>query len=269
MANPEQKYSQHLATFGETPSQLSRRFECLVRRSPKANLECSCKIRHGDIFAKRLNLWFKNGEDVVTRSLVEGFLDECAGIEALDFTIYRRFLDDDFQREKVVFTVLGIDERERWVDSRVKLWKIVADYPELEERLLSYRGLWPMAKPLKIHRGLLFGVEFGFSGTTGLRVYPVWHDFQMDKNYGLLQRLLGREVVSLAKKSRRISFAFSSNSSDVALHILPIFNREFLRHVGSEKLTDVVGRLPANDVIVSLSHSEVLRAECRSFNVYY
>jgi LynF/TruF/PatF family peptide O-prenyltransferase len=269
MHESHEKFLQHFRLFREESRELSALFEALIKRSPEAHLECSCKIKDQDVHAQRVNAWYKNGEGEESRNKIDWFLTKCSEIAPLNFGLYREMVSPDFRKDKVVYTVVGIDERKQWRDSRIKLWKIITDYETQEEKVLAFEGISPFARAMKIHKGILFGFDFSFSGKTAMKVYPVWHDFQIARNRNLLTSLLGKETADIAGQCRRISFAFTNNSSDVVLHIHAVQTNALIHHLGNETLSRTYADIGKKEVIVSISLNELQRGECKSFNIYY
>jgi LynF/TruF/PatF family peptide O-prenyltransferase len=248
---------------------LSTLFLNLIRNSPEAHLECSCKINDYDIYPMRLNLWYENGGKSETINKIAGFLNNCSKIVDLNFSLYHGVVDRNFIYDKIGYSIVGIDARESPGVSRIKLWHIIKDYQEMEKRILGFEGISPIAKKMKVHKGLLFGFDFASSGKTAMKVYPVWHDFQIKQNHRLLLKFWGSKVVEMAKKCDRISFVFNTKNDDVTLHMIPVNTEKFIGDLGHKNLFKVYQSLNLSKVIVSLTLEEIEKGNYRTFNLYY
>ena len=234
-------------------------------------LECSCKVDGDGIHGARINLWF-SGHHLRQEALAkaQGFLQQCAQIAPLDLSLYRQVVNADFQYDKARCTILGIDAQAQSNKSRVKLWHIVEHYPEMEDVLLGFPGIAPIAQCFKILPELLFGFDFGFDGGTALKVYPMLHARHIPPLHNPLSALLGARTLALVEQCEWVNFGFTTKKPCISLHFLPRNPEVFIGNFHHQALSDVYRLSGASQkVIVSLDQAEAESGCYSTFNFYY
>jgi LynF/TruF/PatF family peptide O-prenyltransferase len=264
-----EKLHRHLAVFGVTETNLCEEFEALILASPEADLECSCKLCGDEVFPLRLNLWYRDASCFEGERKIWRFFDHIAYSGTLDNSFYHEVLGPNFQHQKVRYSVVGIDVRAEARESRAKIWHIIADYPELEARVLGLSGIGAAARQLKVHKGLLFGFDFTLTGKAALKVYPVWHDFQIRERTDFLRELVGGEAVALMAQCSRVSFAFTTLNETITLHMMPYDAERFIRELRAPHLLRAFRSIGVPEVILAMNLAEIKAGAGRSFGLYY
>jgi LynF/TruF/PatF family peptide O-prenyltransferase len=264
-----EKYARHLSALSAVPDSLCVSFLDLLRASPEAQLECSCKIRATMVHPLRMNLWYEMDRLPVLYPKIGAVLDRLATELPLDLSLYHDLIDPQFRYDRVRCSVFGIDARADPAASRIKLWHIIGDYPEMEERVFGFPGLAPEAHYLKIHPGLLFGFDFGLNGCSALKVYPVWHDFQICEYQGRLRDIVGAAAVALAQRCCRVSFGFSTADVGISAHMIPNDPAQFIADLKHPPLSATYQSLGISSAIVAMDLAEMRRTTPQTFNLYY
>ena len=267
--NNVDKYRDHLARFHAESTYLCRPFFDAVQSAPEAHLERSCKIGSAGISPLRMNLWYRNDGSTEPESAIKTLVERYVNIADIDLSLYNYLLGSSFRYDKVHYNIVGIDIRPEPQASRLKLWHIVVDYPEIEEAMLTCDGIPQQASWLNVHGGLLFGFDFGFGGTSALKVYPLMHDYEMQEHRQLLHEVFGERMVALTDHCCRVSFGYSTGNSGVTAHMIPYDAAAFVSTSGSQPLADAYATCGASSVIVAMDTAEISAADCRNFNLYY
>ncbi|VVB85505.1 Uncharacterised protein [uncultured archaeon] len=263
------KYRRHLTSFASEETPLCVPFLDLLRSSPETHLECSCKVCGDTVHPMRFNLWFKNSGESSLNPKIVAFLEQYAEMAPIDCSLYHEVTGTDFQYEKVLYNVIGIDLRPDFASSRIKLWHIVGDYLDMETRALGFAGISPDARRLKIHSGFLFGFDFVFSGASALKVYPVMHDYEIREQNALLRDMVGEKVTVLAGRCRRVSFCFSTDKVGGSAHMIPYDASGFIAKMGSRQLSDAFSAIGSTKIIVAMDIDDINAGEYHTFNLYY
>jgi len=264
-----EKYHKHLTSFSTEATSLCIPFFELLKASPEAHLECSCKIVGDTVHPLRLNLWYKNNRETGLNSKIATFLKEYSQTFPLNFSLYQQLVGSNFEYDKVKCTALGIDTRKQFSESRIKLWHIIGHYPEKEEIVLDFPEISPIVRTLKIQPDLLFGFDFGLDGRTAVKVYPTLNRSQIQQSCSLLNILFGTRTLELLKQCEWVNFGFTSKTAELSLHILPQDPKTFIENLNNQILSDTYRLSGAQKVIVSLDQAEVERGCYSSFNLYY
>ncbi len=264
-----EKYHKHLTSFAAEETPLCIQFLDLLKASPEAHLECSCKIIGDTIHPLRLNLWYNdNGEPSLNPKIVT-FLKNCAQDSSLNFSLYQQLVGTDFQYDKVKCTSLGIDARIQSSVSRVKLWHIIEHYPEKEAMVLDFPEISPIARSLKIQPDLLFGFDFRLDGGTAVKVYPTLHISQIQQSCSLLNILFGTRTLALLEQCEWVNFGFTTKEEGLSLHLLPRDPETFIDNFHHPVLSDAYRLSGAQKAIISLDQAEAESGCYSSFNLYY
>lgn len=264
-----EKYQRHLASFATESTSFCVPFFELLKASPEAHLECSCKIIGETVHPLRFNLWYKNNGEAGLNPKIDKFLKNYAQIFQLDLSLYQQIVDKDFQYNKVKCTCIGIDARMQSSLSRVKLWYIIDQYPEKEVTILNFPEISPIAQILKIQPGLLFGFDFGLDGGTAVKVYPILHIPQIQQSRNLLNILFGKKTMKLLEQCERVSFGFTTKKAGISLHLIPRNPKVFIENFHYPVLSRAYHFSGSQKVIISLDQAEVESRSYSSFNLYY
>lgn len=264
-----EKYRRHLTSFASKTTPLCVPFLDLLRASPEAHLECSCKVCGDTVHPLRFNLWYKNSGGFSLNTKIVAFLEHYAEMAPIDRSLYHEVIGTDFLYEKVRYNVVGIDLRPDIASSRIKLWHIVGDYPAMETRALGFAGISPNARRLKIHKGFLFGFDFVFSGASALKVYPVMHDYEIREQSALLRDIVGEKVTMLLERCHRVSFGFSTDKVGASVHMIPYDASDFIAKIGSKQLSTAFSAIGSTKIIIAMDIDDINAGEYHTFNLYY
>ena len=268
MTNRE-RYFDHLSRFGAVSGRLCEPFLNIVHASPEAYLERSCKVSDDEVNPLRMNLWCRNTENCNIVQYVDELFLNYAKLTSLDLSLYHSVVGKGFCYDRVSYVVIGIDIRPRANASRLKVWYVVADYPEMEQVAFGMRGISPKAAQLKVHRSFLFGFDFGLRGGAALKVYPVLHDYEIMENESLLLNMFGVGFIDMVKRCRRVSLGYSTATENVTAHMVPYDTMAFVDALNIPSLTNAYLATGANNAIIAMSVEEIAASVCRNFNIYY
>jgi LynF/TruF/PatF family peptide O-prenyltransferase len=264
-----EKYHSHLTSFNAESTLLCVSFLDLLKDSPEAHLECSCKIIGETVYPLRLNLWYRNNGEVGLNPKIDAFLKNYAQISPLNLSLYQQIVGQDFQYDKVKCTCVGIDVRPQSRASRVKLWHIIEHYPEKEAMILNFPEISPIAQSLKIQPDLLFGFDFELDGGTAVKVYPALHISQIHQSRSLLNILFGKRTLALLEQCEWVNFGFTTKEAGLSLHLLPRNPQMFIDYFHYPVLSHAYRLSGAQKVIISLDQAEAESSCYSSFNLYY
>lgn len=264
-----EKYHRHLTSFAAEATPLCVPFLDLLKASPEAHLECSCKIIGDIVHPLRFNLWYKNNGESSLNPKIVTFLKHHAQASPLNLSLYQQLVGTDFQYDKVKCTSLGIDARTQSSASRVKLWYIIEHHPEKEAMVLDFPGISPIAQSLKIQPDLLFGFDFGLDGETAVKVYPELHTTQIQQSRSLLNILLGTRTMTLLEQCEWVNFGFTTKEAGLSLHLFPRNPKMFIDNFHYPVLSDAYRLSGTQKVIISLDQAEAESGCYSSFNLYY
>lgn len=264
-----EKYYRHLTSFGAEATPLCIPFLDLLKASPEAHLECSCKIIGDTVYPLRLNLWYKNDGESGLNPKIVTFLENYAQAFPLNFSVYQQLVGSHFQYDKVKCTSLGIDIRTQSGASRLKLWHIIERYPEKEAMVLNFPEISPIARSLKIQPDLLFGFDLGLDGGTAVKVYPALHISQIQQSRSLLNILFGTRTLALLEQCEWVNFGFTTKEAGLSLHLLPRDPELFIDSFHHPVLSEAYRLSGAQKVIISLDQAEAESGCYSSFNLYY
>ncbi|NUQ29230.1 MAG: hypothetical protein HOQ35_12040 [Acidobacteriaceae bacterium] len=253
----------------------------LVPEATYATLELSIKVTGDDLQAGRFNLFCapQDVQEFVVRVLSFFEAVKAAEAPALDLSLLRRFLEGDVDWTRVSRVVVGLDLREESLQSRLKLWFFADDEAGVAhnpvQKALAMHGTDEFFDTLHLHPALLFGYDFGFDGTTGLRSYPdvTAEEFASDVVESRLQPVLSPRTMLAMREASWTHFQISSRNRDLMVQLHPMEPSAFLKkwasHPVAARVHGFYGEVPLLDVVVSLPMRELERGEVTNFSLYY
>jgi LynF/TruF/PatF family peptide O-prenyltransferase len=169
-----QYISEHKHVFKVESSCLLDSFEQFVEQAKGWGLECSCKIEKTVLYPSRFNLFYPKPN----LEHLDAALNFLRQIEAtyqvkLDDQAIDRFLDNDFDLQKVDQILVGVDLRPEFAASRLKIWFVLKDYPEKVEAAIHLCEMPEAARFLTAHLSIVVvGFDLFLGGRSIIELYP-------------------------------------------------------------------------------------------------
>jgi LynF/TruF/PatF family peptide O-prenyltransferase len=252
-------------------------FVALISEVESAMIECSVKVEGEHTHAARFNLWFQDppSERHLARAL--RLISRVEGSERikLDDSRLHRFYDDDFDWTKIQGFVVGVDLRERWEDSRLKVWFKLGAYRAKEEEALVLSGAPDTLGPLLVGHGLLIGFDFDFGGKTAIKVYPriAQTDLLDAEVRGRLARNLSEAALARMQECQWSHVSLARNPSGKILHFRPTTPAAFVADLlADERANEIVRRYQHEhllDTVVSVREEDLVKDRVADFNLYF
>src|SRR5262249_25190051 len=156
-------------------------FARLAGHTQACTIEASCKVEHGTVHAGRFNLFYHGSYGDHFLNQVFGFFD---AVESRHARLNRRSIEHclsgGIDLSGVRKVVTGLDVREGRERSRLKLWFILNDAPELARRAIALHGETRQTRALRLHEELLIGFDLRFDGTEAVKIYPDVRPAELD-----------------------------------------------------------------------------------------
>jgi LynF/TruF/PatF family peptide O-prenyltransferase len=266
----------HRAAFDVPESPPLDTFRRLVERSHACTLETSTKVEGGEIDSARFNLFYHGVHQRRFLDRVFGFFDEVerASRVRLDRGKIQRFLrgHDDLRGVRKVVT--GVDLRSDVARSRVKLWFMLSDAPELAKRGIALHGDRKPVEALRFHDEFLVGFDLRFDGTTGIKVYPDVRRAERDdpRTSARLARILPPRALEAMRASVWTHVYFGKHNRDIVLQLHPAdpdaFVAKYLPQRG-RALHSAYDGCRLLDMVVSVEADQLAKRAIERFAVYH
>jgi LynF/TruF/PatF family peptide O-prenyltransferase len=267
----------HRTTFSVAESPPLDAFRRLVEQSHACTLEASTKVDERELSAARFNLFYHGVHQRRFLERVFRFFDqlERAPEIRLDRGKVERFLrgHDDLRGVRKVVT--GIDLRREVARSRVKLWFMLSDAPELAQRGIALHGDRKPVEALRFHDEFLVGFDLCFDGSTRVKVYPDVRRAELDNRR--ISARLGRALSPRALEAIRACVwthvYFGKHNRDVVLQLHPADPDTFVpkylpRKLGPE-LHAVYDGCRLLDMVVSVEAGQLAQSAVDRFAMYH
>ncbi|WP_041622606.1 DUF5838 family protein [Oscillatoria nigro-viridis] len=219
---------QHKQIFDMENSYLLNLFEGLVgnqRIGKGGSISCCCNIDKDRLYPARFSyLCEVHVSDPGIKLLdIEHFLYFSHRVEErpeiqIDRRLLKQFLATGLDPSKVDMVIFAIDVRPELINSRIKLYLTIKDYPEKIATAISLCGEQRDWENLIINGMLLVGFDFFFDNRAAVEVYPTFYaaDLQRPDVQAYLTSRLPAKALPLLHESRCVQIGISNeNKSDV------------------------------------------------------
>ena len=244
-------------------------------------LERSIKFHEGVIFSKRYNFWFDHNFKSNLNSIFKIFdYLENQHKWQFDYSIINHYINQNFDFTKIKFLVFGTDIREKMIDSRVKIWLIIMDYPQKRAELQADPEFTKDLRELAYNDVFLFGFDFNFNGTSKIKLYPAVYRFDLDNPAleKILQKILCNDSLFLMRHTCQTHI--TTNKQGLVIHFHPQHMLRFIESMALENIIsdavhqnmlDLYSSLPDNrydDQVLSLQEIEIQNRSISNFSLY-
>jgi LynF/TruF/PatF family peptide O-prenyltransferase len=260
-----QKFEDYCTMFSVPRTEQIRLFSRLLEESKECVLECSNKICGDAVYSQRLNIWYHNSFNK-NLQLIFDFMHSIDGLNGsrLDFSLLKKTIHE-FEMQKVVNLICGIDFRDNLPESRVKIWFDIKDYEKKAKEILDLTANKRELNRFLINKRLLFGIDFYFGGKTNIKAYPVF----LSAEYSKLENEFSDDILTLIKKCNRVHI---SVGSERIIHFLPRNPTEYIRMARNQSADDINQKYEKNGYslkVISLIENEILNSNIKRINLYY
>jgi len=251
-------------------------FKNIVSTTPNALIECSSKVSKNIVYSNRFNLWFPkpNSKDQVNTAMnFLGEIEKTANIH-FDMDLFYKFYDSGFKWSGIRYFVIGLDIREDFFSSRLKIWFILSNYNKKKELAINLYGNLPEIRSLFFHDEIIVGFDFFFDGRSIIKLYPDIIRQELDNKLILNKagKILHPKALELAKDSYWMHIYYSRNNNgrilqlhtknmEPFLKLLPDNEEKLFRKLCNEK------KLPC--AIFAFNEDDIIKNEIETWSFYY
>lgn len=267
-------FVEYLNTFGRDSSVLPE-FERLVESADNFDIEFSVKFKNDKTYPFRINLWFHDNYVKNINSAFALFKEISEKRFNVNYSELKKYFDRSFDLKRLKQFVIGIDTRDETINSRLKLWFTIKNYPEKQLQVVeSAKKDFPDIDDFVIHDELLFGFDFGYGGTTRMKVYPDFREPEL--NDPVLRKILrekfSEKVNSFIDKSHWLHIS-ADDSGRRILHFHPKSWEYFIDFVGNKSLKAhhiqlISSPVLMKDSVISMYEDEIDSGKIIEFNYY-
>jgi LynF/TruF/PatF family peptide O-prenyltransferase len=267
----------HRASFDVPSSPPLEAFRRLVQRSHACTLETSTKVEERELSAARFNLFYHGTHQPRFLERIFAFFDEVERASRIRFdrAKIQRFLRGHADLPGVRKVVTGIDLRRDRASSRLKLWFMLSDAPELVKRALALHGDPDPVKALRLHDEFLVGFDLCFDGTTRVKVYPDVRpeELKSPRTFARLGRSLPRPTLEAMRACVWTHVYFGKHNRDIVLQLHPAdpdtFVRRYLPREPGHALNAVYDGCRLLDMVVSVEAAQLAQNKVDRFAIYH
>lgn len=276
-------YTFHKNEFNVNDDAYLTRFEDFMKDSFCTVLECSPQITKEGIHAARFRTGY--GEKDVARGLraIRRFLDITESVDGiiLNRSIFDQLLDSTLDISLIRAVGVGIDRKADVADSNMKVYCLIDNYIDKQRQVLSFHSERSDLYDHIIHDDMVFGIDMGFNGHTGVEIYPYFErrDFQDPELSKCLQ--LHDRIIEFISECETLNISFAADGSRI-FHFFPQRPTPFIRLFNDCRLDRLYSSVRifkylheqlegGRPVIVSIAapEQELVEDNLRNINFYY
>lgn len=258
-------------------------FEALMKGSPCTVLECSPQITNEEVHAARFRTGYGKKDVSVGLGAIRNFLDisESVGGMALNRSIFDHIFDNKLDVSRIGAVGIGIDRKADPADSNVKVYCHIDTYEDKQRQVLSFHPERCDLYDHIIHGDIVFGIEMGFDGHTGVEIYPYFdrYDFEDPELSNRLQ--LHDRIIELMSECETLNISFADDGSRI-FHFFPQRPTRFIHSLGDFRLNNMYSSFQIfrylheqlevqGTIIVSVAirEQELIDGNLQDINFYY
>ena len=251
-------------------------FERFVKQAKGWGLECSCKIEKDKLYPIRFNLFHNNPSVKQFDAVINFFRQVEARDEVkLDYRLMQLFLGNDFDFNKIVQILVGVDLRRELFASRLKLWFVIQDYPEKLEIAIALCGLTEELRALIVCCSLVVvGFDFYLDGRTNIELYPriLKKELQEVDVWKQLAKVVSPPTLQLLDSCWAFMLGFSKANPETILYCPTPDPDSFIANLRNDLADRVHAHYKKQAVrgtIVAFRERELLAGAIENLNLYY
>ncbi len=255
--------AKHQRNFSFSASPLYEELAILAKHTCSDIVESSVKVADGMVHPRRCNLYYEHRESVPQAAghmfdFLDRALTRCG--EQTDYSVLDALVARGFRIGHCRKAVLGLDERETRGHTRIKFYFLLDEGNEDLVRTLYELAGMTDPPPMFLKWTTLFGIDFGFDGSSRLKIYPGFPHFCYEEVARRLE--LGRRAMAIMKQA---PFCMVSLSGRIFLQLLlpGTVVRQTLNHPVARSLN------PETQYILGLLPGEIENDRITHFNIYY
>lgn len=223
--------------------------------------EESKKYENNKEFLERYHYWF-NTNIISNLNKIFFLLKKIKKHQNLNFSIIKKYINKEFQYNKVKYLIFGVDKRNSFIDTRIKIWFIIDNYNEKIEEIKKDKLFFNNLKKYMFHSEFLFGFEFNFKNETNLKIYPKIYPSDLNKTK------LNEKTKEIIKNSKYT-------------HLTSKKNKNLILHIHIENFEKITNKININknikqyfkgkkycDYVISIKEKEFLDNNCKNYNIY-
>ena len=171
--------------------------------------------------------------------------------------------------------VTGIDLRPEVARSRVKLWFMLSDAPELVKRGITLHGERKPVRTLRLHEEFLVGFDLRFDGTSGVKVYPDVRPAELadPRTFARLGRILPARALEAMRACLWTHVYLGKHNRDIVLQLHPADPDSFVSRYLPKKLGHALHAVYDGcrllDMVVSVEAGQLAQRAVDRFAIYH
>ncbi len=265
------KFETHKSILNILENEYLKLFEDFItKNNDSIFLECSCKKERGSFFGSRFNFWYTDKEHIKNLNNTINFFKAFCGDEAVvNYGLLNKILNIGVDLNETNKVIGGIDLRDNFQDSRVKLW-LEINKKDKETIKNIFRNIDYNEEYLKLLKEssnkFLFGFDFWLNGESNIKTY-YWFD---EKD--LIKDTFEGKIKKLVKECHIVHISFNSKELEKTIHFHPKDINSFVDKINSEELKEMINKVIKIDkktTVISLKEKEIENNKIESFNLYY
>jgi LynF/TruF/PatF family peptide O-prenyltransferase len=258
-------------------------FESFLKAQCRSTIDCACKVDFDRLHAARFTLGFNAQPDGpnLQRKIADAFrffkkVEARVGAN-LNYQLLQQLLDRDFNFSQVSKIFVGIDARAEVLESRLKLFVWLENYPDKVETaidLCKYQSDEANVRALILNNSLLVGFDFYLNGKANVEIYPTLNrvEFLRPDIRAQLLQLLPSQALPLLEMCYALQIGFSQANDSKILYFHPLDPGDFINLLGNEmakKVQAYYQHQPIKALVVCIPEAELLNHSINRLNLYY
>lgn len=250
-------------------------FERFVEKAKGWGLECSCKIGENSLDSIRFNLFYNNPSSEQFSSAIDFFRQvEARDDVSLDHQSIQQFLGNDFDFNKIVQILVGVDLREQFAASRLKLWFVLQNYSEKLEKAIALCEPPEEIRLLVAHLNLVVvGFDLYLNGCSAIELYPriLQNDLENADLREQLKKIMSPSTLELLQ-GWAFGFGYSKANPETILYYPPPAPNKFIASLNNpiaNRVHAYYQEQPVKATIVAFRESELLTGAVKNLSLYY
>ncbi|MBN1255271.1 MAG: hypothetical protein JXA50_08365 [Deltaproteobacteria bacterium] len=277
-----QLYDFHKNEFKLKNNTFLRLFEELLSTPPCSILECSAQISPKGTHGARFRLGYGHQDIQEGLSAIHNFLGNIAGCKnvQLNSSMLSQIVNNDLDVSRAMAIGVGLDYTTNIIDSKVKFYVLIREYPEKVNQILSLHPPLDSIRDYLIHEEFCFGINMYFDGSTSIEIYPYLDQHDLN-NTALMIKLKLRDVPRVfIEKCDQLYVSFEDDGRRV-LHFTPQSSTKFVRSINNRQLSLAYSSVQIlnyllnhsyhkeTTAIFSLKEDEILSENIQNINLLY
>jgi LynF/TruF/PatF family peptide O-prenyltransferase len=252
-------------------------FENFVQEQTDCTIDCACKIDNDKLYPGRFSLAFYNKQyaEQQIKAAINLFhqVEGRPGVK-LNYQQLQNFLGNDFDFNKVIRNLVGVDARRNLTDSRMKLYIWMHNYPEKMATAMALCDENQDLSTLVVNNEFLVGFDFHFDGRTAIELYISFsaEELRRVEVRDRLAKVLSAPALRFIDDCKAIQIGVSRANDSKILYYHTLNPNDFIDNLGNEMASRIHAyyrHQPVKNLVVCIPEQELKARSIQQLNMYY